>query len=174
MKVSKYLLVLLFAVSLGSCHRTKTVAKTETQLPTPTPSQTPVVMVPVIDANVQSLLKSLNKNELQFKEVAAKLKTKVTSPDLNQSFTTNIRWKKGEKIWLSMSIIGIEGARVLITKDSIKIMDKLNNRYILKPLSYIKQKTLVDLTFADIENLLLGQLIFTDSTIAKYANNATK
>ena len=173
MKVSKYLLVLLFAVSLGSCHRTKTVVKTETQPQTPTPSQTPVVLVPVIDANVQSLLKSLNKNELQFKEVAAKLKTKVTSPDLNQSFTTNIRWKKGEKIWLSMSIIGIEGARVLITKDSIKIMDKLNNRYILKPLSYIKQKTLVDLTFADIENLLLGQLIFTDSTIAKYANNAT-
>ena len=94
MKVSKYLLVLLFAVSLGSCHRTKTVAKTETQPPTTTPSQTPVVVVPVIDANVQSLLKSLNKNELQFKEVAAKLKNKVTSPDLNQSFTTNIRCKK--------------------------------------------------------------------------------
>mgnify|MGYP000962693403 FL=1 len=72
-----------------------------------------------------------------------------------------------------MSIIGIEGARVLITKDSIKIMDKINNRYVLKPLSYIKQKTLVDLTFSDIENLLLGQLIFTDTLKAKYADNPT-
>lgn len=70
-----------------------------------------------------------------------------------------------------MSIIGIEGARVLITKDSIKIMDKINDRYILKSLSFIKQKTLVDLTFSDIENLLSGQLIFTDTTKAKYANN---
>jgi len=52
-------------------------------------------------------------------------------------------------------------------------MDKINNTYTLKPLSYIKQKTLVDLSFTDIENLLLGQLIFTDSTKSKYANNAT-
>ena len=72
-----------------------------------------------------------------------------------------------------MSIIGIEGARVLITKDSIKIMDKINNRYILKPLSFIKVKTLVNLSFSDIENLLLGQLIFTDSSKAKYTNNPT-
>jgi hypothetical protein len=40
-------------------------------------------------------------------------------------------------------------------------------------LSFIKQKTLVDLTFSDIENLLLGQLIFTDSSKTKYAANAT-
>ena len=72
-----------------------------------------------------------------------------------------------------MSIIGIEGARVLITKDSIKIMDKLNSRYILKPLSYIKQKALVDLSFEDIENLFLGQLIFVDAEKTKYVNNAT-
>lgn len=70
-----------------------------------------------------------------------------------------------------MSIIGIEGARVLITKDSIKIMDKINDRYILKPLSYIKQKALIDLSFTDIENLLLGQLLFFDATKAKYADN---
>lgn len=72
-----------------------------------------------------------------------------------------------------MSIIGIEGARVLITKDSIKIMDKINSRYILKPLSYLKEKAYVDLSFTDIENILLGQLVFTDTTRAKYANNAT-
>ncbi len=168
MKISKYLFVVSIVILLGSCHRSKTTAKTDT-IQTPQPV---VVVPPVTDANAQALLKQLNNNKLPFKELAAKLKTKVSSPDLNQSFTTNIRWKKGEKIWLSMSIIGIEGARVLITKDSIKIMDKINNRYILKPLSYIKQKTLVDLTFSDIENLLLGQLIFTDSIKAKYASNA--
>ena len=72
-----------------------------------------------------------------------------------------------------MSIIGIEGARVLITKDSIKIMDKINNRYILKPLSYISQKALVNLSYTDIENILLGQLVFTDTLKAKYNESAT-
>jgi len=163
------ILFLLATLFLDGCHHTKTVTKTDTTATTPKP----VVVTPTIDANVQAIFTHLKNNELPFKELSAKLKTKVVSPSLNQSFTTNIRWKKGEKIWLSMSIIGIEGARVLITKDSIKIMDKINSRYILKPLSYIKQKTLVDLSFNDIENLLLGQLIFTDSTKAKYVNNAT-
>lgn len=167
MKIHKFLYILVVCF-IASCHHSKTITKTDTITP-----PKPVVLLPAIDANVQAFFKQIKNNELPFKELSAKLKTKVSSPSLNQSFTTNIRWKKHEKIWLSMSIIGIEGARVLITKDSIKIMDKINNRYILKPLSYIKQKTLVDLSFADIENLLLGQLIFTDSTKSKYASNAT-
>ena len=161
---------------LPACHRNKKIKKTDeiVSVPIKPIAPTPTIPTPIkIDAAVSSLLANVNNNEIVFKELALKLKTKVTSPDLNQSFTTNIRWKKNEKIWLSMSIIGIEGARVLITKDSIKIMDKINNRYVLKPLSYIKQKTLVDLSFADIENLLLGQLVFVDSTKAKYVENAT-
>lgn len=161
-----------FIFILNSCHRKNSISKTETTGTTivqPAKPLTPVAAT--IDPNVKALLTQLKNNEINFKELSLKLKTKVSSPDLNQSFTTNIRWKKNEKIWLSMSIIGIEGARVLITKDSIKIMDKINNRYVLKPLSYIKQKTLVDLSFSDIEHLLLGQLIFLDTAKAKFADN---
>ena len=164
--------ILLAITIISGCHHTKKIKKSDTSQTTTT---TPTVTTPIstVDANVQQMLTSLKKNELEFKELTAKLKTKVSSPELNQSFTTNIRWKKGEKIWLSMSIIGIEGARVLITKDSIKIMDKINDRYILKPISYIKQKALIDLSFTDIENLLLGNLLFFDASKAKYANNAS-
>ena len=156
----------IFLLVLAGCHHPKNISKTVVQK-----AATQNQVTKPIDAKVQTLLKLLKNNEPVFKELAAKLKTKVSSPELNQSFTTNIRWKKGEKIWLSMSIIGIEGARVLITRDSIKIMDKINERYILKPLSFIKEKTFVELSFSDIENLLLGQLIFTDTTHAKYADN---
>ncbi len=162
--------ILLILLIISGCSHTKRTATTP-RPPAATATQKPAVTP--IDANVVVLLKGLKSNELPFQELTAKMKTKVSSPTLNQSFTTNIRWKKGEKIWLSMSIIGIEGARVLITKDSIKIMDKINSRYILKPLSYLKEKAYVDLSFSDIENILLGQLVFTDTTKAKYANNAT-
>lgn len=157
------LAVLLF--SLSGCHHPRSVSKTKAgKLPE-------MGAVHPLDAKVEQLFAKLHDDRLAFSELAAKLKTRVASPSMNQSFTTNIRWKKGEKIWMSMSIIGIEGARVLITRDSIKIMDKINERYILKPLSYIKEKTYVDLSFSDIENLLLGQLIFTDTAHAKYADN---
>jgi len=168
--ITGFIVRMVVLLLISGCSHTKRTAITPVK-PAATAAQKPAVTP--IDANVVALLKGLKANELSFQELTAKMKTKVSSPTLNQSFTTNIRWKKGEKIWLSMSIIGIEGARVLITKDSIKIMDKINSRYILKPLSYLKEKAYVDLSFSDIENILLGQLVFTDTTKAKYANNAT-
>lgn len=158
----------------SSCHRTKSVTKTSTpEAPAPQVTTPPATQFHKADSKVEAILKQLHNNVISFDEIALKLKTKINSSELNQSFTTNIRWKKNEKIWMSMSIIGIEGARVLITKDSIKIMDKINNRYILKPISFISEKALVNLSFNDIESILLGQLIFTDTSAAKYADNAT-
>ena len=157
--------LVLFTVFLSGCKHRKEIAKTPQKQDTLATVKPPMQPTPAknIDPNVAKTLQLLQKNQLVFKELSARLKTKVKSPDLNQSFPTNIRWKKGEKLWLSMSIIGIEGVRVLITKDSIKVMDRLNDRYIMKPINYIKQKALIDLSFTDIENLLLGQLLFTDT-----------
>lgn len=170
---AKNLFFALTVLLATACHHTQKIAKSTTASKTQIPTTPPITDVPsALDEKAQGLLKHLKNNELPFTELALKLKTKVTSPELNQSFTTNIRWKKNEKIWMSMSIIGIEGVRVLITKDSIKIMDKINSRYVLKPLSYISQKALVNLSFSDIQNLLLGQLIFTDSSKAIYTENA--
>lgn len=169
-------ILVLFSVAFSGCKHRKEIAKTlvkQDTLPVVKPTPENVAPVKTTDPNVAKTLLQLQKNELAFKELSARLKTKVKSPDLNQTFTTNIRWKKGEKIWMSMSIIGIEGMRVLITKDSIKVMDRINDRYILKPISYIKQKALIDLTFDDIENLLLGQLLFTDTLNTKFADNPT-
>ncbi len=164
------LLFLVAAFLLHGCRspQTTTVGKQEKS---PVPQTTPPLTIK--DTNAARMMQQLRDNSIHFSELTARLKTKVSSPELNQSFTTNIRWKKGEKIWLSMSIIGIEGARVLITRDSIQIMDKINNRYILKPIDYIREKTFVQLSFDDIEQLLLGQMLFAEAAEVSYAANAT-
>lgn len=168
--------IIIIVLVVVACKHTKKVASTTPTTTTTTPKTTTPTVVqptPVVDAKADNVLNKIKLNELNFKEMSAKMKTKVNSSALNQSFTTNIRWKKGEKIWMSMSIIGIEGARVLITKDSIKIMDRLNSRYILKPLSYLQEKAMVNLSFSDIEKLLLGQTIFVEADKATYAENTT-
>lgn len=165
--MKKYYYILIACLLLFvACKHTKVISTSPT-------SQKTIINSTNSNADVKALelLAKIKKDELPFQELSAKMKTKITSNTLNQSFTTNIRWKKGEKIWMSMSIIGIEGMRILITKDSIKIMDRLNSRYILKPLSYIKDKALVDLSFQDVEHILLGQPVFIDTTRVKYAEN---
>lgn len=169
--INKYTIFCMIIIMV-SCRHTKQQKNTSTTTTISTTTTTPTTTAIVKDVKAQAILGKIKANELNFKEMSAKMKTKVNSSLLNQSFTTNIRWKKGEKIWLSMSIIGIEGVRVLITKDSIKIMDRLNSRYILKPLSYIQEKAMVNLSFDDIEKLLLGQALFIDTDKATYTENA--
>lgn len=108
-----------------------------------------------------------------FNEMNAKLKMKGTMNGSTRSFSTTLRWKKGEKIWMSMSILGIEGVRVLIRKDSIFILDKINKKYWAEPYSYLEKKAGLSIPFSDLENLFLGNLFNTnyyskDTSAGKY------
>ena len=73
-----------------------------------------------------------------------------------------------------MTIIGIEGVRVLINKDSIKIIDRLNSRNILKPISYIQSKAYINLTYNDIEKLFLAQPILLNKNKLELVQNPTE
>ena len=87
-------MTVLFATA---CHHTQKIAKSTTASKTQIPTTPPIADVPsALDEKAQGLLKHPKNNELPFTELALKLKT-VTSPELNQSFTTNIRWKKMRK-----------------------------------------------------------------------------
>lgn len=127
-----------------------------------------------IDPKIKKVLDAVYANELNFKTLYSKVKTKATIDGKTQSFTTQTRWQKNKQIWMSMTIIGIEGARVLMNKDSIKIIDKLNSRNILKPISYIQQKAYINLTFNDIEKLFLGQPILLNKSNMSLVENPTE
>ncbi len=90
----------------------------------------------------KSTIKQLEKNiataNYTFNNVQAKAKINFNDGKMNQNFTANIRIKDEQTIWLSLTgPFGIEGARVLIEKDRIQILDKLNNAYYDEPFSFI-------------------------------------
>lgn len=106
---------------------------------------------------------------LKFNELSAKLRITAAQNGQPQSFNCQLRWKKGEKIWLSMSLLGVEGVRVLITRDSIKWIDRINNEYLLKPYSYTAQALKLDIPFEALERVLIGQPALMDKSIVKTA-----
>ena len=56
--------------------------------------------------------------------------------------TANVRIVHDEAIWISVTaLMGIEVARVLITPDSVKIINRLQAEYIKKPLEYLHHFT---------------------------------
>ncbi|MCB0511180.1 MAG: DUF4292 domain-containing protein, partial [Bacteroidetes bacterium] len=159
--------IFLFAVIIiVACSPTKKAKKSKKKKDDTITTVVDTIKTPEIpkipsvkDPEIQNILNQIAANELKFTTFYSKVKTKATIDDKTQSFTTQLRWHKYNKIWMSMSIIGIEGARVLINKDSIKIIDRLNSRNILKPISYIQSKAYVNLTYNDIEKLFLAQPI---------------
>lgn len=100
---------------------------------------------------------------LDFEYLQAKMKTNATLNGKVQGFNTLLRWQKGEKIWMSMSLFGIEGVRALIDRNSIQWIDKINGEYHYLPMSKTASVLKMDLDFDAIERLLLGLPVIKDT-----------
>ncbi len=89
-------------------------------------------------------------------------KAKVNYQDSKQSFksTVEIRAKKDSAIWVSFRpALGVEVVRVLITQDSIKVIDRTKQENYAFSFAILKKDLRFDLRFAHIEALLTGNLI---------------
>ncbi len=73
--------------------------------------------------------------------------------------TLNIRIKRDERIWISVSVLGIEGARMMITPDSVMMFERQHSTYVKQPFSYLKQSVGNEFNYKMIESALIGNAI---------------
>ena len=85
----------------------------------------------------KALINYLQTNEFKYDWLTSKFSADVITDDNKQSFNVSVRAKKDSAMWLSVSVLGIEGARMLITQDSVRFMDKLNNKYFVSGIQLI-------------------------------------
>ena len=104
------------------------------------------------------LVKKLKAKEFQFDAIAAKAAVEITdSMDKKTSFKTHLRIKKDSAIWVSITpLLGIEMARVLITKDTVKFLNRSQKEYFIGDFSYINDAFGTDLDYQMLEALLIG------------------
>jgi hypothetical protein len=144
------LATLCFAVA---CSPKKVIVKA------PSATETTVVTKDSKEENL-ALLKS---KDLPFNTLSLKGKATLDINGDENNVTMNIRIQKDKKIWLSVTgIAGIEGARAVITPDSLLIRNNLQKTFVQKPFSYIYNFTNKQVTFA------LLQSIFSGNTIADF------
>lgn len=107
-------------------------------------------------------------NNLDFHTFSGRAKTRVEFGDDKQDVTLHIRIDKDKAIWISVTatVVNYEAARVLITPDTVKILNKFQSEYIVKPFSYIHKYTGEGVTFSLLQDLLVAnvskQLIRTE------------
>lgn len=104
-------------------------------------------------------LRNLFLTNLNYSTFSGKAKMRLDLGKDNFDVTSNIRIEKDKRIWISISAtLGIEVARVLITPDSVQILNKFQSEYMVKPFDYLYRFASPDLTFGNLQDLLLANL----------------
>lgn len=104
-------------------------------------------------------LRNLFLTNLSYSTFSGKAKMRLDLGKDKFDVTSNIRIEKDKKIWISISAtLGIEVARVLITPDSVQILNKFQNEYMVKPFDYLYRFASPDLTFSNLQDLLLANI----------------
>lgn len=109
--------------------------------------------------NARTLSNNLKAKEFKFNRLNAKLTADAEIDSASTSFTVTLRMKKDSIIWMSISKLGIEGARVLITKDSVKLLNRIKNTYFVGDFAYLSKLLSTDLDFEMMQSILIGNSV---------------
>jgi hypothetical protein len=170
--MNRFIFLLALIGTLASCRSTRkiqtAIAKKDTVAVTTAPGKkNDTVQL------IQGVMKGIVSNRIEFKTFTAKVNVDYKGGD-GKSYNVNatIRMYKDSAIWISANaILGIEAMRVLITKDSVKLLDKLNKTVTLRSVDYLKDVTALPLDLGILQNLLIGNPVFLDSNIVSYSSN---
>lgn len=98
----------------------------------------------------------INKNSFNPEWLTMKGALDVHQGEKTTSLTASIRLRKDSALWVSFSKLGVYAARVVITKDSVKMMNRLDENYFEGTYDYLEKKFNLDLSFDMLQALLLG------------------
>ncbi len=173
MKTSSIILVGFFvAIVSAGCHSTKSLQTAINKKDT----SVLIRKVMVNDSSfnkipAQEALSVLNKNKINFKTFSSKARIQYEDHNGKQpDFNAFIRLQKDSVLWVSISstFLGIEAFRILITPDTLIILNKLNKTVEYHPFSYIESFAKIPMDFKLLQNIIIGNPVYIGDSIVSY------
>ncbi len=162
---------IIFFVSCRSAKNIQTaIAKKDT-----------VAVKPVVTATghedtvrmIQETYAGLLQQKINYKTFSAKIDVDYQDADGKKyNVTAHLRINRDSVIWVSITaILGIEGLRAYITRDSVKLLDKQNKIYTARSVSYLQDVSDLPLNLSSLQDLLVGNPVFLDTNIVSYSKS---
>lgn len=161
---------ILLIYSSSSCRSTKklqtAVSRKDTQLV--------IKPQPVNNDSLKGasdILKSLEQNRINFTTFSAKIKVQYEDYKGKQpDFIAFVRLYKDSVLWISINatFLSIEAFRILITKDTIIILNKLNKQIERHSFNYIEEIAQIPLNFSILQDIVIGNPIYIGDSIVSY------
>ena len=168
----RIIFILLAIITLASCRSTKKIQTAITKKDT-----LEAVTTPKIDTTqlINNALLTLENNRIAYKTFSAKVDVDYRGgDDKHYDVNANLRMHRDSLIWISVNaVFGIEAMRLLINKDSVFLLDKLNKTYLTRSIDYLQEVSGLPLTLSSLQDMLLGNPIFIDSVVSYSNDNST-
>lgn len=169
------------------CHSTKIIRKV-IAAPAPKVDTTGSAVratEPVKDLHADSMavirgaLAGMARNHIDFQTWSGLLHVHYEGADgKDNEVNATVHIKKDSLIWIAIQAnvgpISVEVFRVLITRDSAKILDKTKKVVRLRSVSYLQEQVHLPVNFYTLQDMLIGNPIFLDTARVLYYRTETK
>lgn len=175
MNVSRKLLFIVMAASvLASCRSTRSARKIE-QVITKKDTNAIVIVhpneMPDSLVHLRNALAGMYSHYIHYTTFSAKVRVEYSNEQGSQPpVNATIRMKKDSIIWIDMTgPFDINLFQVLITPDSVRILDELDKTYKVRALNSLEELVQIPFDFKSLQDLVVGNPVFFDSArIASY------
>jgi hypothetical protein len=174
MKKIAYILVLI--ITIASCRPAKKVQHIENAI-SKKDTSVRVTQKKTVDSFlvVKNIINNLFKQRIDFTTFNAKVKIDYEGKVNSDQATAYVRIQKDSLIWISITgALGIEGIRVMINKDSVKLMNKLEKTVEYRSITYLQELTEVPFDFYALQDVIVGNPVFIDSNIVSYKSTGNE
>ena len=155
-------ILLVLAFMIASCSNSKRTAASKSKN-TQTDQVAVIkdsVEVPVVKMKKLEIGGILRPLHINFDLVEMKGDMELQNKSDNYSFTFNIRMRKDSIIWMQLKKFGLEGARVLATKDSLFAVDRLHRTFLKKSWSQIQTQMNAPIDFQVLYEIIAGNAVY--------------
>lgn len=170
MKKSNILIFFLAAtLAISACHTTKKINKAIE------PKElTPVLANKDAEDSIRIVKESFNlfkSQKIDFKTFNAKIKVESSGNNgKNPDISAVVKIVKDSAIWMSLSatFLNVEVYRVLITKDSVILINKQDKEIQYRSLDYLQEVTQIPFDFTTLQNLIIGNPVFLGDSVLSF------
>jgi len=106
------------------------------------------------------LVKQMITGQVDAEWMDARAKVNYDDGYMSIGATADIRLRRDSVLWVAVRKLGFEVGRVLITPDSVYLVDRINNEYLIRDLSYFTDRYNVPADFGVLQAIILGNPFF--------------
>jgi hypothetical protein len=114
------------------------------------------VVTPLTTTNPAAVLTI---QEIDFEYFQGKARMILRDANKEREVKANIRIRKDSVIWMTFSVIGVQGGKALINKDSITIVSNVDKEYFVFDYAELSKRYKFPINYNVIQEAMLGNLI---------------